>query len=140
MQHKTAMVVNKAWRDDVTKVLNATGHVAQALGRLQTANERGAFVDYKTSDGWLLPAISRGPYVLLTGSPAKMWALLQAGKDNSLSVSGFVETMFVGGTDVQLEETVRNPHDAHTIVCVGVCGAEDIVNNLTKKFSLFRTS
>ncbi|UWQ99088.1 DUF2000 family protein [Rhodobacteraceae bacterium S2214] len=138
MTHKSVIVISKKWRGDTPLILNATGHVAQSLAQQASGAGLGIFVDYQTEDDVRFYGISTYPFVLLTGTPAKMWSFKSDCEQQQIITSAFVETMFHGGTEIQLQTTAEKASDEHDLICVGVFGETDVINALTKKFSLFR--
>jgi hypothetical protein len=138
MSKKSVVIISKKWRGETTLILNATGHIAQAIAQQAVQSQEGEFVDYRTQDDVLLRGVSVHPFVLLSGTPAKMWSFKSDCEQSGLITCAFVESMFHGGTDVQLKTTAERASDEHDLVAIGAFGDEGSLNALTKKFSLFR--
>lgn len=139
MTDKTVVVISKKWRGETPLILNATGHIAQALAHQATKADHGEFVDYVTADDVRFNGVSVHPFIVLTGTPTKMWSFKSDCEQSGFITSAFVEAMFHGGTAVQLQSTASRASADHDLICVGAYGNAEKVDALTKKFSLFRT-
>lgn len=133
---KFVAVLNESF--DVVKQLNALGHVTLGLAAEESKKENLGLVTYIDADGNSFPNISQFPFIILKGSGGKIKTFRQALIENNLPYSCFLDTMYDGGSDVQVANTRLKKFDDLKMVAVVTFGEQEILNPLTKKFSLYR--
>lgn len=137
LTHKFVAVLNK--KVPVGNLMNALGHMAAGLARSYSNLTEMRFDDYFDKDGSKHPSISDNPFIILSADNSNQIRNLRKELINAgIHFTDFTSTMTVGTYKEQQERT-KNTSEAE-LEYYGICffGHKDILNNLTKKFSLWR--
>lgn len=135
--HKFVAVLNK--KVPTNNVMNALAHMAAGLAGSYPNQEEMRFDDYHDKDGGVHPQISDNPFIILQADNSnQLRTLRNALVDSGVHFTDFTSTMTVG-TYVEQQERTANTPEAE-LEYYGVCmfGDIDKVQELTKKFSLWR--
>lgn len=117
--------------------MNAVGHISAGLaGRIGDPAALGLIV-YRAADGEEFPDMSAHPYILLKTSGAKLKSFRQALIEANIPYSCFTDTMIEGGSDEQVAQTALKKTDEINFLAVAAFGERNVLDPLTKKFSLF---
>lgn len=137
LTHKFVAVLNR--KIPIGNLMNALGHMAAGLGGSYPNKQDLRFDVYFDKDEGKHPSISDNPFIILSADNSNQIRnlrnqLLNAG----IHFTDFTSTMTVGTYKEQQERT-KNTSEAE-LEYYGICffGHKDILNNLTKKFSLWR--
>lgn len=137
LTHKFVAVLNK--KIPVGNLMNALGHMAAGLGGSYPNKEEMRFDEYFDKDGGEHSSISDNPFIILSADNSNQIRTLR----NELMKIGihftdFTSTMTVGTYKEQQERTKNTPE--LELEYWGICmfGPKEVLNNLTKKFSLWR--
>lgn len=136
MSKKFVVVLNKS--AEPARLMNAIGHLSIGLGcQIQDRHEMG-LITYTDKDGQTYPDISKYGYIVLTTSGNKLKSFAQELKQASLPHTTFLDTMIEGGSDEQVARTQERSHEELTYLAVATFGDKDLINPMTRKFSLYR--
>ena len=137
LTHKFVAVLNK--KIPVVNLMNALGHMAAGLGGSAPNLEEMRFDSYFDKDGGEHKSISDNPFIILSaGNSNQIRTLRQELISAGIHFVDFTSTMTVGTYKEQQERTKQTPE--LELEYYGIClfGPKEIINNLTKKFSLWR--
>ena len=119
--------------------MNALGHMAAGLSGSYPNLPEMRFDTYVDKDGGEHKSISDNPFIILSADNSNQIRTLR----NQLIESGvhfndFTSTMIVGTYKEQQERTKNTPE--LELEYYGICffGTKEVLNSLTKKFSLWR--
>ncbi len=135
LTHKFLAVLNK--KIPVGKLMNALGHMTAGLAGSYSNLPEMRFDDYFDKDGGKHPSISDNPFILLRADNSNQIRTLRNELLNAgIHFTDFTSTMTVGTYKKQQERTQQTPE--LELEYYGVCffGPKDVLNGLTKKFSL----
>lgn len=135
---KLVAILNK--RIETGKVMNALAHCV--AGTINVLGEQGRdalkFLDFVDADGQTYPSISARSFVILRGSDGDIRKVRQRAVEAGLAAVCFMESM-TGDTYVeQLERTKATSAQDLTFYALVLAGDADVINPITKKFSLWR--
>lgn len=135
--HKFVAVVNKDL--EIGKALNAIAHscaglVASAPEKLK---EKMSFVDFTDKDGSIHKNISGLSLIVLRGKNGEIKKLRRNLIENDVLYTDFTETMTGDTYKEQLEKTLETSEENMKYFCIVVFGEKEVLNPLTKKFSLW---
>ena len=137
LTHKFVAVLNK--KIPAGNVMNALGHMTAGLVGSYPELKDMRFDDYTDKDGGKHPSISDNPFIVLQSDNSnKLRTLRQALIDNGIHFTDFTSTMVVGTAAEQRERTKNTPEAELEYYGVVMFGEVDQLNQLTKKFSLWR--
>lgn len=137
LTHKFVAVLNR--KIPVGNLMNALGHMAAGLGGSYSNLAGMRFDDYFDKDGGKHPSISDNPFIILSADNSNQIRNLRNQLINAgIKFTDFTSTMTVGSYKEQQERTKQTPEIE--LDYWGICffGPKEVLNNLTKKFSLWR--
>jgi hypothetical protein len=135
MAKKFVAVLNKS--AETVRLMNAIGHISIGLaGRIGDPEALG-FILYRDANGQDFPDISAHPYILLKTNDSKLKGFRQALIEASIPYSCFTDTMIEGGFEEQVAKTALTKTDELNILAVVAFGEREVLDPLTRKFSLF---
>ncbi len=135
--HKFVAVLNK--KIPVGNLMNALGHMAVGLSSDYPSISEMRFDNYFDKDGGTHKNISDNPFIILQADNSnKIRTLRNALLKKGIHFSDFTNTMTVG-TYIEQQQRTKETLEAE-LEYYGIClfGEIDEVNELTKKFSLWR--
>lgn len=137
LTHKFVAVLNK--KIPVGNLMNALGHMAAGLAGSYPNKEEMRFDKYFDKEGGEHPSISDNPFIILSADNSNQIRTLRNELINAgVLFTDFTSTMTVGTYKEQQEKTKQTPEAE--LEYYGICflGLKNVLNNLTKKFSLWR--
>lgn len=137
LTHKFVAVLNK--KIPVSNLLNALGHMAVGLSDSYSNKEEMRFDNYIDKDEGVHKSISDNGFIILQADNSNQIRNLR----NECIKSGvhfvdFTSTMTVGTYKEQHERTKLTPESELEYYGIAMFGNKEILNPLTKKFSLWR--
>lgn len=135
--HKFVAVLNK--KIPVGNLMNALGHMAAGLAGSAPDVTAMRFDSYYDKDGGGHKSISDNPFIILSADNSnQIRTLRNALRDAGIHFTDFTSTMTVGTYKDQQERTKQTPEIE--LDYWGICffGPKEVLNGLTKKFSLWR--
>lgn len=137
LTHKFVTVINE--KIPVGNLMNALGHMAAGLVGSYANIEEMRFDSYFDKDGGKHSSISDNPFIILSADNSNQIRTLR----NQLIKAGikftdFTSTMTVGTYKDQQERTKQTLELELDYWGICMFGPKDILNSLTKKFSLWR--
>ena len=135
---KLIALLNK--RIEPGKVMNALAHCVAGAVNLIGADGRDAlkFLNFTDAQGQAYPSISARSFNILRGSDGDIRKARQRAIEAGIPAVCFSESM-TGDTYVeQLERTKGTPTEAMHFYALVLAGHADILNPITKKYSLWR--
>ena len=137
LTHKFVAVLNK--KVPIGNLMNALGHMTAGLGGSAPSLPEMRFDSYFDKDGGEHKSISDNPFIILSADNSNQLRTLR----NDLIASGvhftdFTSTMTVGTYREQQERTKNTPEAELEYYGVCMFGPKEVLNSLTKKFSLWR--
>lgn len=135
---KLVALINKRLESGVA--MNALAHATAAAVNLagQKGRESLKFLNFVDAEGQLYPGISARSFIILRGTDADIRKLCASAMAAGLPFAAFTNTMTGGTYFEQLERTkVTHTQDLVFYALVALGNAE-VLNPLTKKFSLWR--
>ncbi len=135
--HKFAAVLNR--KIPVNILMNALAHMAAGLAGSSPQPELMRFDTYTDKDGGQHPSISDNPFIILQADNSnQLRTLRQKLIDQRVHFTDFTHTM-IEGTYAQQHERTADTLESE-LEYYGVClfGELDKVQELTRKFSLWR--
>lgn len=135
--HKFVAVVNKDL--EIGKALNAIAHSCAGLvaSAPEELKEKMSFVDFTDKDGSIHKNISGLSLIVLRGKNGEIKKLRRNLIENNVLYTDFTETMTGDTYKEQLEKTLETTEENMKYFCVVAFGEKEILNPLTKKFSLW---
>lgn len=133
---KLVIILNRevsGWR-----LTNSVGHLSAYLGSKVGENltSRDSF-DLK--DETKIPANSQFPIITLEANPGQMHNLAQKVEESGLEHLIYVDEMIELGNDDQLQEDLKNKRfEDLNILGIGIFGTAADIDNLTKKYSMWK--
>jgi len=137
LTHKFVAVLNK--KVPVGNLMNALGHMAAGLSGSYSNLPEMRFDSYFDNDGGKHPSISDNPFIILQAENSNQIRTLRNSLiEGGVSFTDFTSTMTVGTYKEQQERTKETPE--LELEYYGICffGSKEVLNGLTKKFSLWR--
>lgn len=137
LTHKFVVVLNK--KIPVGNLMNALRHMAAGLAGSYPNVSELRFNDYFDKNGGKHPSISDNPFIILSADNSnQIRTLRNALREAKISFTDFTSTMTVGTYKEQQEKTKQTPE--LELEYYGICffGSKEVLNALTKKFSLWK--
>lgn len=135
--HKFVAALNK--KIPAGNLMNALGHISVGLGAAYAKPEELRIDDYQDADGNTHASISDNPFIVLRADNSnKLRTLRQALFDADLPCVDFTDTMVEGTYREQQERTKATPEGELEYWAVATFADAETLNQLTKKFSLWR--
>lgn len=135
--NKFVAVLNK--KISTGRLMNALGHMTAGFTALYPQKEQLRFGDYFDKDGGVHPSISDNPFIVLAADNSnQIRTLRNALKEKNIVFTDFTHTMTEGTAKEQRQRT-RETFEID-LEYYGICffGEREILDPLTKKFSLWR--
>lgn len=137
-RNKLVAVVNK--QIDTGVALNALAHMCLGFGAHMGPSELH-LMDYENADGFVYPNISKMPFIILREKNSnKIAGLLSKAKEAGIHYSVFTNTMTEGTWEDQKARTRATKSDEIVYYGIVLYGPTEIVEEMTKKLSLWRRS
>ncbi len=135
--HKFVVVVNK--KLEMGKALNAIAHSCAGLVGIapEEIKEKMSFLDFEDKDGLLHKSISGLSLIVLRGKNNEIKRLRQNFIDNHVLFTDFTETMTGDTYKEQLDKTKQTSNEDMNYFCITAFGEKELIDPLTKKFSLW---
>jgi hypothetical protein len=134
---KFVVVLNKSY--ELPNLISGLGHVTAGLvASLSQELDTLSFVEYKSADSTVYPWISDWPFIILRGGGGQMETFRSNLAFRSMPCVTYLDTMLTGGSQAQQEATAERKSDQLVPLVVGTFGDRDVIDELTKKFSLWR--
>lgn len=137
LTHKFVAVLNK--KIPAGNLMNALGHMAAGLAGSAPDLTGMRFDNYFDKDGGKHQSISDNPFIILSADNSNQIRNLRNELINAgVHFTDFTSTMTVGTYIEQQERTKQTPEAE--LEYYGICffGSKEVLNGLTKKFSLWR--
>jgi len=137
LTHKFVAVLNK--KVPAGNLMNALGHMAVGLGGSAPNLPEMRFDNYFDKDGGKHPSISDNPFIILSADNSNQIRTLRNELINAgIHFTDFTSTMIEGTYKDQQARTEQTPE--LELDYWGICffGPKEVLNPLTKKFSLWR--
>lgn len=137
--YKFIAVLNK--KIEIGKLMNALAHAS--LGIVATSNPEEiqvmGFIDYIDKDGNNHKSISKNSYIILRADNSnQIRTVRNIAKETGISFIDFTNTMTEDTYIEQLERTKNTPEIELEYYGIVLFGEVSQINELTKKFSLWR--
>lgn len=135
--HKFVAVVNKDL--EIGKALNTIAHSCAGLvaSAPEELKEKMSFVNFTDKDGSIHKNISGLSLIVLRGKNGEIKKLRRNLIENNILYTDFTETMTGDTYKEQLEKTLETSEENMKYFCIVAFGEKEILNPLTKKFSLW---
>jgi hypothetical protein len=135
--HKFVAVLNK--KVPVGNLMNALGHMAVGLAGSYKNIPEMRFDNYIDKDGGVHSSISDFPFIILQADNSnKIRALRAEALKSGIHFVDFTSSMTIGTHKEQKERTAQTPEAELEYFGICMFGPKELVNSLTKKFSLWR--
>ena len=135
--HKFVAVLNK--KIPVNLLLNALGHMAAGLSASYPNLADMRFDTYTDKDGGNHKSISDNPFIILAADNSnKIRTMRNACLEKGIHFVDFTSTMTVGTYIEQQQRTKETPEAELEYYGICLFGEINQVNELTRKFSLWR--
>ena len=137
LENKFVAVLNK--KIPAGSLMNALGHMAAGLvGSYPNAKDM-RFDSYIDQNGGDHKSISDQPFIILSADNSNQLRTLRTGlMEAGIHFVDFTDTMTVGTYAEQKERTKNTPEEQLEYYGICMFGKKEIINPLTKKFSLWR--
>lgn len=134
-KYKFSAVLNK--KIDTGKAMNALAHMTAGLvGSYQDINEM-EIINYEDKDGGKHLA-SKHPFIILAAKNSnKLRTLREEAIAQGIHFTSFTDAMTVGTWEDQVEKAKQTPEAELEYYGVCLFGPRSVVEELTKKFSLW---
>ncbi len=134
--YKFVIAVNKTI--DVGVAMNAATHVALSIAAQASDEQKKlmSFITYEDGAGIAHPSISGLSLIVLRGKNGELKKLVNAARDQGMLHADFIETM-TGDTYVEQLERTKATQEP-TYYAVAVFGKKEVIDPLTKRFSLYK--
>jgi hypothetical protein len=137
MENKLVAVVNK--QIDTGVAMNALAHMALGFGA-HMGKDTLHLMDYCDAAGSIYPNISKMPFIILSEKNSnKIAALLLRAKEAGVRYSVFTNTMTEGTWEDQKARTQATKPEELIFYGLVLFGPKEIVTEMTKKLSLWRS-
>jgi hypothetical protein len=131
---KSVVVLNRS--HELSRLTSGLGHVTAGLAAsLTKAGEDLGLLNYESADGQEFPSISDYSFIVLKGRGGQMKTFHTALKERRLPCVTYLDTMLDGGTAVEMAATKQRSFEE---LAVATFGDAELINALTKKFSLWQ--
>jgi len=136
---KFVAVLNK--KEPLPRLLNALAHTTAGLVAQEANMENFHFMEYVDGSDSVHPQISEYPFIILSAkSSGQLRTLRNQAKELGLLSNDFVDTMIGSSCEEQLNQTRQTKEADLNYYVVALFGPAEVINSLTKKFSLFKSS
>ena len=137
MDKKFVVALNRSY--ELGRLTSGIGHVVAGLVASHSADLGDlSFVEYKSSDGERFPWISDWPFIILKARGGQLKTFREALIERELPCVAYLDTMLTGGSQAQQEATGQRSADELTLLAVATFGERPVLDDLTKKFSLWQ--
>ena len=137
LQNKFVAVLNK--KIPIGQLLNSLGHMAAGLVGSYPQMNTMRFDCYFDGNGGVHKSISDHPFIILLADNSNQLRTLRNELTNSkIHFVDFTSTMTVGTYHEQKDRTKRTMENELEYYGICMFGDKNIINPLTKKFSLWR--
>lgn len=137
LTHKFVAVLNK--KIPVPNLMNALGHMTAGLSASYTNLPEMRFDNYFDKDGNNHKSISDNPFIILSADNSnKIKTLRTTLIERGIHFVDFTSTMTVGTFLEQQQRTKETPELGLEYYGICLFGPIDQINELTRKFSLWR--
>lgn len=135
--YKFVAVINKDL--EVGKALNAIAHSCAGLVAMapEELKEKMSFIDFTDKDNSIHKNISGLSLIVLRGKNGEIKKLRRNLIENNLLFTDFTETMTGDTYKEQLDKTLETSEEDMKYYCIATFGEKEILDPLTKKFSLW---
>ena len=136
--HKFVVIVNKnleAGRAFNSVAHSCAGLVASASKELR---EKMSFIDFPAKDGIMHQSISGLSLIVLRGSNNELKKAKTKFSENGVHFTDFTVTMTGDTYKEQLAKTEETSEEDMEYFCVAAFGEKEIIDPITKRFSLWR--
>ncbi len=136
--YKFVVIVNEKIAPGVA--MNAAAHMSLSIVAQATPEQKAAmqFIDYIDADNTTYPSVSALSLIVLTGKASHMKKFIDEAKEKEMITSTFIKTMTGDTYQEQLERTKATKTEAIEYYGVAAFGPTEIMNTMTKKFSLYK--
>jgi hypothetical protein len=136
-EYKFVAVLNK--KIDLSKLLNALGHITAGLVDSASDLEEMKFIGYQDADGGIHPRISNYPFIVLVSDNGnQIRNLRKSAIEEKLLYNDFTNTMLGSSSQDQQDKTKSTKEQDLEYFAIVLFGNSEKLNPLTKKFSLFK--
>ncbi|OGG34564.1 hypothetical protein A3G68_00400 [Candidatus Gottesmanbacteria bacterium RIFCSPLOWO2_12_FULL_42_10] len=137
LENKFVAVLNK--KIPIGSLMNALGHMAAGLVGSYPNIPKMRFDSYFDQNGNDHKSISDHPFIILSADNSNQLRMLrQSLTESGVHIVDFTSTMTVGSYSEQKERTKNTPEEQLEYYGICMFGKNNIINPLTKKFSLWR--
>ncbi len=137
LTYKFVAVLNK--KIPVPNLMNALGHMAAGLSASYQNIPDMRFDSYVDQDGGIHKSISDNPFIILAADNSnKIRTLRNSLIEREIHFVDFTSTMTVGTYFEQQQRTKETPEAALEYYGICLFGPIEQINELTRKFSLWR--
>jgi hypothetical protein len=125
--------------ESIGRIMNAIGHsMAGLVGKTSDVKDF-CFIDYKDASGEVHPSISHYPTIVLKAKNSnQVLTARNKAKEAGIPFVDFTETMTVGSSKAQLEETKKISTEELNYFAVAMFGKTEDLKAITGKFSLYK--
>ena len=138
LSKKLVTIIN----EEVTgwKLLNTVGHLGAMLGNTLEKEAIVSRPTFETKDGIKLPANSQYPLLAFSTTNSQLHTLMSIlSKRKDVKYLVYTMDMIDTGIDDKLAKIYSEKESKELYICgIGIFGKKDIVEKLTKKFSLYK--
>jgi hypothetical protein len=135
-EKKFVIVLNR--KIALPQLLNAMGHLAVGMQALALDDDARRFHRYDGADGSRYAEISHWPVIVLQANNGNQLRTLRAGAIAAdVPCQAFITAMLGASADDQIQKTKSTEDDKADYVAVMLYGAAEMLQGLTRKFSLF---
>lgn len=135
ISNKLVAILNKDLPTGIA--MNALAHMAVGLGA--NINTENLLLDnYQDKNGNIYPNISKMPFIILRAKSGEIRKAVATAREQNIIHGVFINTMTGGTYREQLSNTLNSPEDLLIYYGLVLFGPIDVVNSITKKFSLWR--
>jgi hypothetical protein len=135
--NKFVVVLNRSY--ELPQLVSGLGHVTAGLvASLSKDLEELSFVTYETADGVAYPWISDWPFIILKARGGQLQTLRETLAFRDMPHSTYLETMLTGGSAHQQKITKEQNAAEIPLLALATFGDRTTLDELTKKFSLWR--
>lgn len=135
--YKFVAVVNKNL--EIGKALNAIAHSCAGLVGVaeEELKEKMSFIDFLDKDDSIHKSISGLSLIVLRGKNNEIKKLRQSFIEHNVLFTDFTETMTGDTYKEQLNKTKQTSNEDMNYFCITAFGKKEIIDPLTRKFSLY---
>jgi len=131
---KFAVVVNKKSVPSV--MMNGLSHICLGLGDRE---QNGDFLAYENEESGLAAGISRYPVIVFSAKNSNQVArFVEEANAAGLNSNYFTMQMIGESAEAQINNNCSTPFENLEFVCAATFGDREIVDPLTRRFSLFK--